>query len=281
MKIGQLLSLTGSSLKSIIKVLTLSRPSTIRSSGHTRPLVVLGNGPSLKETMTKDADTLRKCDLLAVNFFANTPEYLELRPRYYVMADPHFFTGRDRDPNVEKLWERLSSLTDWEMTLFVPGKMRRLVPIKANQHIDVKNFNPVGAEGFPRLERFLYSRKHAMPRPRNVLIPSIMIGIWLGYTTIYIAGADHSWMKTLSVTEDNTVVSVQPHFYADNDSEHSRVASVYTGLRLHDVIQSFYIAFRAYHRIRAFADSIGVNIWNVTPGSFIDAFPRNCITSDN
>ena len=37
------------------------------------------------------------------------------------------------------------------------------------------------------------------------LIPSIMLGIWLGYREIYLLGADHTWTKTLSVDDDNRV----------------------------------------------------------------------------
>ena len=52
------------------------------------------------------------------------------------------------------------------------------------------------------------------------------------------------------------------------------VYAEYEGYRLHDIVYSFYVAFRAYHDIRAFADRRGVDIVNITPASYIDAFPR-------
>lgn len=113
-----------------------------------------------------------------------------------------------------------------------------------------------------------------MPRPRNVLIVSIVAGMWLGYKEMYIIGADHSWMQTIAVDEQNRVISVQPHFYKDSASEQKRVNAVYSNLHLHDIINSFYIAFRSYHRILAWANKRGVAIYNSTPDSFIDAFPR-------
>ena len=113
-----------------------------------------------------------------------------------------------------------------------------------------------------------------MPRPRNVLIPSIMLAIRSGYKRIGIAGADHSWSRSLSVTEDNEVVSVQPHFYAEDSREEDRVRHEYRGIRLHSIMESFAVAFRSYHVIADYARSKGVEIWNLTPGSFIDAFPR-------
>ena len=113
-----------------------------------------------------------------------------------------------------------------------------------------------------------------MPRPRNVLIPAIMIAIKAGFKTIHLTGADHSWLRTIGVNDNNEVESIQPHFYADDKRELRRSAAEYRGYRLHDILQSFTVAFRSYHEIARFAAKEGVKIYNSTPGSFIDAFER-------
>ena len=113
-----------------------------------------------------------------------------------------------------------------------------------------------------------------MPRPRNVLIPSIMAAIAMGFKEIYLTGADHSWMKTISVNDNNQVVSIQPHFYKDNDKELARVRTDYLHRPLHTILDSFRIAFASYHTIARFAATRGIRIVNSTPGSYIDAFPR-------
>ena len=41
--------------------------------------------------------------------------------------------------------------------------------------------------------------------PHNVLIPSIAIGLRLPFKKIYLAGADHSWLPEITVTDDNEV----------------------------------------------------------------------------
>ena len=84
----------------------------------------------------------------------------------------------------------------------------------------------------------------------------------------------HSWSKSLWVTDNNRVVTVQPHFYEDNEKERERVESLYKDIRIHQIYESFSIAFRSYFAVKDFADSEGVEILNATPGSFIDAFPR-------
>lgn len=88
------------------------------------------------------------------------------------------------------------------------------------------------------------------------------------------AGADHSWTRTLDVDDSNTVISIQPHFYEDNESEKKRVSHEYKGYRLHQILESLTIAFRSYFAVNDFAQSRGTKIINITPGSMIDAFPR-------
>lgn len=270
-KISRTMSNIGSSLKGLAKIAIESRQCTVsRSSDASRSLVILGNGPSLATTIAEDSPRLHRDALMAVNFAANTDEFFMLKPEYYIMADPHFFT--EGDSNVDRLWQRLKTI-DWPMTLYVPvrQKGRQNGP---GHNITVEYFNPVGVEGFDRLKYKAYDSGRGMPRPRNVLIAALMVGIKAGYKEIFITGADHSWSRTLSVDDQNRVISVQPHFYKENDKELDRVASVYSGVRLHDIMLSFHIAFKAYHDIAAYARHRGIAIYNATPGSFIDAFER-------
>jgi len=263
------------SIKGLTKIALLSRPSSsLRGRAEGDRLIIMANGPSLADTISHSFATLKSTPTMAVNFAAIAPEFSELKPRYYVLADPHFFSEKE-DINLDKLRKSLAAV-DWDMTLLVPVTFAK----KARQlygNLDIATFNAVGIEGFSSLCHAAYSAGLAMPRPRNVLIPSIMLGIALGYKEIVITGADHSWMKTLSVTDDNEVVSIQPHFYADGKEELTRVRHEYRNYRLHQIVDSFAVAFRSYHLIADYAASKGVRIINATPGSFIDAFPRGSI----
>lgn len=254
-------------------VLTSRKVKFRRYDTGRHSLVILGNGPSLRKNIDENLQLLQRCDTLAVNFAASTPEFSLLKPRYYVLADPHFFKNAD-DVNVLALMSALQRV-DWDMTLFVPAKAVKQAKVQLNNpKLTVAGFNMVALDGWPAVTFGLIKRQCGMPRPRNVLIPSIMIGIWLGYKHVVILGADHSWLKTLSVDNDNKVVSVQPHFYKDNPDELERITRVYDSRRLHEVLESICIAFRSYHSIEAFAASQGVEVINATPDSFIDAFAR-------
>lgn len=273
MKLSEFIGNLGGSVKSVAKVALQSRRvSGMGGDKEGDTLVILGNGPSLNDTIAEHGEVLARYPLLAVNFAANAPQFRQLKPRYYLLADPHFFNRPD-DANVGRLLAALDSI-DWPMTLFVPASVAEKSLPFTNPLLAVRRFNAVGAEGYGWLTRWLFDRRLAMPRPRNVLIPSIMVGVWLGFKNIYITGADHSWLRTISVNDNNEVVSVQPHFYKEDDREKERVVSEYKGYRLHQIIYSFYVAFRAYFDIAAYASRRQVNIYNATPGSFIDAFPR-------
>lgn len=264
--------------KSVVKLVALTHRAPKPEPPQGDTLIVMGNGPSLADVIAADAPALHRYPLLAVNFAALTEEFFRLRPRYCLMADPVFFAAEGNE-NLRRLRENLGKV-DWQMTLFVPFGAKNL-PAEGNGCVAVSRFNFVGLGGFEWFERAVYGSGRGIPRPRNVLIPAIMAGIRAGYKTIYLIGADHSWTRTLAVDEQNTVISVQPHFYEDNEAEKQRVREVYRNVRLHEVIHSFYVAFKSYFTVRRYADSIGVSVYNATPGSFIDAFPRRPLPKES
>lgn len=275
MKASDFLTLTAQSIKAAAKMLLQSRPVVKAADRASAPeIIILANGPSLNQTIAEHADRLAATPTLAVNFMANAPQFQQLKPRYYVLADPHFFVGLEHD-NVKSLWANIAAV-NWPLTLFVPRTRLKIArKLLANSQVHVATYNFVGIEGFAWLESLAFKHGWAMPRPRNVLIPALMAAISAGYTRIYITGADHSWMETIRVTDDNRVVSIQPHFYTDSKAEQMRSATEYRGYRLHQIIDSFRIAFESYHHLQRYAASHKITILNATPNSYIDAFPRS------
>lgn len=265
----------GQTIKGCVKMLLQSHCVRYDNSCKRKPLVILGNGPSLKETINKHIDRLHESDTMAVNFAANAPEFKLLKPDYYILADPHFFDN-PADPNVDRLISNIQK-SDWRMTIFLPFGARRRCSLKNTEWLTVEYYNAIGVEGFRWFTDVAYKSRMAMPRPRNVLIPAIMTGIGMGYKEIYLTGADHSWTKTLSVEDDNRVVSIQPHFYKEDEREVRRISAEYLKHKLHSILYSFYLAFRSYHVIEDYASRKGISIYNATPGSFIDAFERKSL----
>ncbi len=264
----------GASVKSLAKILLQTRRCRIpHCAKGDEPLIILGNGPSLRAVLDTQADRLRGRKLMAVNFFGNTPEFKALKPDFYVLADPHFFRNPD-DSNVAALMRNLAGAT-WPLTLFLPAGAKVPTLIADSPNVTVCRYNCVGIEGFGWVERLAFNSRRGMPRPRNVLVPSIMLGLWMGFKAIYLTGADHTWLGMLSVDEQNRVATVQPHFYKDNEKELSRIKADYIKRPLHEVLRGFYLAFRSYHFVEPYARSLGATVYNATPGSFIDAFERS------
>lgn len=276
MKAEKIIKNIGNDLASLIKVMLMSKGTgTGIPNAEGREIAILGNGPSLRKTIDEDSGLLETMDLMAVNFAANTPDFLKLRPRFYILADGVFFKNATSDANVQNLWRNLSAVS-WRMTLFVPTRFHHLTKALMIDSTNVKlaTFNLTPVEGNRFLSHLLFDAGLGMPRPRNVMVPALMCAISMGYKKIFIYGADHTWTKTLDVTEDNTVISVQPHFYEDNENERVRVRETYKDIRLHEVLGSMATAFKSYCEIAEYAKRKGVEIINATPNSMIDAFPR-------
>lgn len=273
-----LISPVASLLKAIIRSRRPS-PAAKGDAAPAKPLVVMGNGPSLRSFLDfaeEHPDEIRSFDLEAVNFAAITPEFFRLRPRLYILADPHFFSPAKPDPRVERLWENLAKC-DWPMILWLPLSHRRTALARATALpacVEIRWMNLTPVEGRGPIADMLVDSGAGMPRPRNVLIPAIMTAMRSGYRRIFLVGADHSWSRTLWVDDANRVVSVQPHFYKDDEKERQRVESEYSGYHLHDILHSLTTAFRSYFDILRISKRRGVEIFNATPESFIDAFPR-------
>lgn len=233
-------------------------------------IVVLGNGPSLRGLIEGKGDFLRDKALMAVNYAVLSDYYNQLKPGYYLVADPVFFSV---DEHCDKLFGAMAEKTDWDLDLYLSARARKTdrwkKKLAGNPHIHIRYFNMTPVEGLTCFTHTAFRKGWGCPRPRNVLVPAIMTALRMGYQTIYIAGADHSWLKDTWVNDDNVVMENLPHFY---DKKEEGVCA--SGKRLHDLLLSLHVAFKSYHRIEGFARSIHRKIYNITPGSYIDAFER-------
>ncbi len=269
------------SLASLLKVIIWSRPVKLPNPQH-QEIVILGNGPSLKEFLSTQFNFLQDKDLMAVNHFADTDAYWQLKPAYYMINVPEFWTD-DVDEDVRqkklRLIQNLIEKTDFPLHLFLgsgakKSKLWRDIPEK-NTHIKLYYINPTPVEGFKSFRFFCYKHLCGMPRPHNVLIPSLMTAINMGYHKIYLLGADHSWLKDLYVAPDNRVFLTQKHFY-DSQTARPEVMKKMgkNQRRLHEILHKFMLSFKAYFDIDDYAKTQGSHIINLTPNSYIDAFER-------
>lgn len=266
------------SLLSVVKIVLQSKLVT-RLPGHfSNPdeLLILANGPSLKRTVEESADFVRGKTLLAVNFCVTSPMFEQLRPELYLIADPLFWIVPEKR---EQLFRTMAEKTTWDMNFLVPAralKNKEWQPLLAdNPHIRLYIYNTTPIEGFQGFCNWIFSKGWGVPRPHNVLIPSIAMGIRLPFKKIYLAGADHSWLPEITVTDDNVVLMNQKHFYDQNKSQAATVTQENLhSARLYTILYHMYVAFKSYFVLEDYARSRGKEVINVTPGSYIDAFKR-------
>ncbi len=272
---------------SVLKIMIFSKlvksyKKGIKEKGE---CIIIGNGPSLNKTITEHTEVFKSKNLMAVNLFVNTKYYEEYKPKFYVLNAPEMW-----DENLDEkyrnlsntLFQNLAKKTTWSLVLFMNSHALKFKQwrniLSSNNNIDIRFFNAAPIEGFSFFERFCYRKNLGMPRPHNVLVPSLVIALNLPFDKIYLTGADHNWIKDLYVSDDNVVYLTQKHFYDEQTAQRNTMHKRGKGQRkMHEILNKFAHSFESYFKIRAFADKLNKTILNVTPNSFIDAFDREIL----
>lgn len=254
----------------------------IKKQKRDKDIVILGNGPSLNQMLETHSDFLNNKELICVNHFPTTDFYCKLQPKYFMTSAPdlwlddideHFVTASNR------LFNAMKSKTTWHLEFFIPFEARKYKRwqniLAKNKNININFYNNTPVEGWQGFCHLLFKNNLGMPRPHNIMVPSIFNAVNLGYKTIYLWGAEHSWLKDIRVNEKNEALINQKHFY---DEKHSKAQTLdkrgVGARRLHEILHKFMLAFRGYFDLKAYAEKNKVKILNATPNSYIDAFER-------
>ena len=270
------------SLLSLLKVLIRSKFVYQNYSIDCSDLYILASGPSLKDVLKQHTDFLKSKDTLTVNGFSSSDFFEIIKPKYYVFAAPELWsesTTDDKKHIREAMINNLIEKTTWPLVLFLPvGSLSNksfLRRFAVNHNIKISFFNTTPVEGNKLLSYAMFKKGLGMPRPHNVLVPCLMIGIRNSVQRLHLFGVDHSWLPLLHVTEDNVALLKQEHFY-DKDTAKAQVMNNLGRERrtLHQILKKFYLSFKAYIEIEEYAISQNCKIYNYTQGSFIDAFER-------
>ena len=270
------------SIATVLKVLVRSKFGVKFPKASGERMIILGNGPSLREVVETYQHQLSSETLWAVNYFANSEYYEKLKPKYYLFVGPEFWRDNIREKSINlrnQLFDNLESKTSWEMTMFVPVECTNSTffknRIKKIPHIKFVAYNPTPIEGFRSFNHLLFKMNLGMPRPHNVIIPCLMIALNLGYKQIYLTGVEHSWLPGIFVNENNEALFRNQHFYDKNKvASHSMYKVGIRTRKLHEILEKFMLTFRGYFVIKDYQKTLGTNIYNCTDGSFIDAFER-------
>ena len=237
---------------------------------------VLGTGPSLTPELTelRERGELDSLPLFAMNFFADSDLFIELKPTRYCLADPAFYKDIYMPERVHKLFDILNTRVNWEMKVYVPNvSIDEAQSRIKNPKILIIPISILRFEGFESLRNKFYKKGTAVPSFVNVLIMIEYISINEGFKRIYLYGADHTFLNNLMVDDDNILKVEDTHFYG-TERVLANVHEDGTPWRVAEFIYDKYLTFIEHDVMRNYADYMGVDIINCTRHSMIDSYTR-------
>lgn len=271
------------SLVSVLKVLVQSRFGATLPAPQRSACSVLGNGPSLNDSLTHHLDFIRQTELVVVNSFALTDLFLDLKPQNYALHDPSYFFRDSNNvrPDIQQTIDVLIQAVNWPMNLYVPRRANGSYltnQIEAgNPQIRVVYYNYTVVTGFQGFRHWLYRRNLGMIQSQTVLMAALFLMVNRRFETVYLFGADQSWHEQIRVTDTNEFQMQNLHFY--DKGQAVAYAPTYNAgqgrsFAMASQFLSLYKVFRGYELLRDYANTLNVRVLNASSKSYIDAFER-------
>lgn len=242
-------------------------------------VVLLANGPSLKEVLThikNKSQEFQNKDFLFVNYLAQESIFEEIKPKYYCITDPQFFL--DDQPKSEmghKLVEYIKEHTTWDMNIFVLYMYwDKLKFIEENTHIKVIPIHSPKVEGLVPLVKMAYKRGLGNGEFGTVIQNAIYAMILLNYKKIHLYGVDHNFFDNLCLDDNNVLCSRVTHFYDKDKPELRPVKITKDNLKTYEFLDYYAYLFKGYFILKDFATEMNCEIINHTKNSLIDAFRK-------
>lgn len=289
--IGEALYLISITLYDLLKILYFNRPLKLEKMTSNDDIFVLGLGHSLRKVFDENLYRLIGKDILCVNHMVRDDSYVTLKPKYYLLLDQSIWDVLPADLDKERLvlFNEIVEKTTWPMQLMMPWRVRINKPLiqllQRNKNIRLNFINEASCRGSKCLQDWLCLHMLATPRTLNVLISSIYVSVMMGYKTVYLLGAEHDWLRTAEIGEDNRVIVDMSHVYTDSNVRGS-FGGGRTGVKGHCMENPMTMAMllrglgaimREYEYLEHLSSRMGCKIYNLTEGSYIDAFQRKRI----
>lgn len=249
------------------------------------PCMVFGNGPSLDGDICDKIDLIQGLDTFCVGRFAESDLYKTVRPKYYVFADPGFWSPDAPDQIIlmrKSLLDRMISDTSWPLLVCAPFEAKEFLnEIFSNSpNISLFFYNNVPLYGAKRVLNVLYDHNLGIPHVQNVLVATLFLALRMRYTKIVMFGADHSWHETLALDDANRVCLRDRHFYDKDvgmrpftlDGSDEKIFTMDT------LFHTLGAMFEGYWNIAEYAERQSAQIINASSVTYIDAFKRKNIS---
>lgn len=239
-----------------------------------KTIYLLANGPSLGQEikeLSKCASFLNSKKMVA-NYFCTSKLFVDLKPDYYCLADPIFFSGK-MSPKQSELIASLNEKVSWPMSLFIPYLGEKLFKkLIKNDKISVIPISDMVFRGFDGLKYRNYKNGTGAPSFVNITIMMEYVVLNMGCKDIRLYGVDHTFFEGLTVDDNNVLCIIDKHFYGTDFRPLYKAGGDYYSTA--EWMMDKYLTFKEHENMRGYADYLGAQIINCTKCSLIDAYVR-------
>lgn len=243
---------------------------------------IMGNGPSLKQSLEYLLHAGEKKKFFAVNDFAVSELFEQVKPCYYILIDNGYWVeeskATERDLKLRQIvFNNIIEKTQWSMGVFIPDyayKKKYFHSLLQNTKISLIPYNRYSIKMEHSDYYFRHLEKNDTAYFNNVLANAIYCAINRGFDEINVLGAEHSWTKDIRVNDQNQVCTIKKHFFEDDSELIPWEKSDGTLFSMAELLSALTLHFQAYDLLEEYAKRKNVHIYNLTSGSFIDAFER-------
>lgn len=244
--------------------------------------IILANGPSLKIDIDRVIKERIRSEVYALNYFAVTEYFQEIKPEYYVLTD-RMFWDQNANTNIKKDNEQLFLFLDrveWKMNLICPESGFKYINQRLikNKNIKVLKVNSVNIEfKSEKISLFALNQNIITPHFINGLVMMLWHAIHRKRLDIEIYGADFSLFKEYYIDQKtNDLYNSASHFYENSDAENN-VSRKYPNEKekmIHTRMYQQWSSFYQMYLLSKMAKMRKIKITNFSSNSFLDCFDR-------
>lgn len=254
------------------KVTDTDKLSLLKNKHKGERCFILASGPSISQ---HDLTILENEHCIAVSQFFLHPQIENIRPEYHCFAPQH--APFDDETN-KIIFDNYKKRYTFPVKTFIGSSKYQYSYynfLKKNPgynidsyFIDYTDAKDIDENNYNSEEKWDPTKQPFTVR--TVIYEAIMMADYMGFNEIYLLGVDHDYLKDIDRTTNH-------HFYNDSQSfsDHDHLKAI----TLEDWFLIYHLRWKHYRLIQKHLNAKDVKIYNATPNSMVDVFPRISLES--